>query len=173
MQYAADALEQDGVCEESVWPYVAQLSAGHGGQGPPAGGATMAAMRYRVRSLYRIPRASVAEFKRVLDSGRCAAFAVDVFNSFVHNSQAIATGKIVTPYPNELGQRWGHAMCMVGYVDDTSNPALGGGRFIVRNSWGDYFGKQSWCGLPPGHGTIPYVYITNYGRDCGIAIDEM
>ena len=44
----------------------------------------------------------------------------------------------------------GHAMLLVGYVDDEA--ITGGGYFLVRNSWGDDWGEG-------GYGKIPYAYI--------------
>ena len=43
----------------------------------------------------------------------------------------------------------GHAMLLVGYVDDES--VLGGGYFIIRNSWGGDWGED-------GYGKLPYAY---------------
>lgn len=44
----------------------------------------------------------------------------------------------------------GHAMLLVGYVDDDS--VVGGGYFIVRNSWGEEWGEN-------GYGKLPYAYV--------------
>ncbi len=65
------------------------------------------------------------------------------------------------PVPNEV-RVGGHAMCLVGYVD-MPNPGLGGGRFILRNSWGTSWGIDSQYG--PGYGTIPYAYIARMGAE--------
>jgi C1A family cysteine protease len=49
---------------------------------------------------------------------------------------------------------------MLGYQNDDSVP--GGGYFIVRNSWGTRFGKDSV--LQPGHARLPYDYMKLYGK---------
>jgi C1A family cysteine protease len=115
----------------------------------------------------------VDDYKQALASGRCVAFAVPIYASTFNrqdptgNAQRLfATGRIVLPTSSDtlLG---GHAMCIVGYQDDTSIPALGGGRFIVRNSHGPEFGALSAFG--PGYGTIPYSYVAAYGQEIGVA----
>lgn len=54
-------------------------------------------------------------------------------------------------------------MSLVGYQDGEAEEAIGGGRFILRNSWGDAWGPSSPHGA--GYGTIPYSYIVTFGRE--------
>jgi C1A family cysteine protease len=56
------------------------------------------------------------------------------------------TGIVPMPSPQEqlLG---GHCVVAVGY-DDAQQ------RFIVRNSWGEGWGKNGYC-------TMPYAYLTD------------
>ena len=64
--------------------------------------------------------------------------------------------------------RGGHALCLAGYVDDSSYP--GGGYFIARNSWSD----TEWAPESPempGYALIPYAYITAYGQE-GVVMSE-
>src|SRR5438270_12823011 len=98
------------------------------------------------------PRA-VVDIKQVLATGRCVAFSVPVYNTLMKNPQAMKTGKIPNPVTGEMPVG-GHAMCFVGYVDQPGTPGLGGGRFILKNSWDGLFGFASAYG--PGYGTIPY-----------------
>jgi C1A family cysteine protease len=49
----------------------------------------------------------------------------------------------------------------VGYVDDDAVP--GGGYFIVRNSWGDYWAADS--PEAPGHALIPYAYVEQFSLE--------
>lgn len=81
------------------------------------------------------------------------------------NPQVAFTGRITNPVPFEM-QRGGHAMCMVGYADDPSSFGIGGGRFIIRNSWGQSWGINSAFGA--GYGTIPYSYINRFGLEAFI-----
>jgi hypothetical protein len=173
MHCAADALDADGVCQEADWPYDPDAIQANPAQDPPPPGAGAAAAAFRpTNPVIRITATLVADYKRVLASGRCASFAVPVYNSNFNpqgseNAAAVfASGRITLPAPGEdpIG---GHCMCMVGYEDDASVPALGGGRFIIRNSYGAVFGATSSYG--PGHGTIPYAYIAGLAQDTGIA----
>lgn len=169
MTAAIAAIGQDGVCQESDWGYVsnnAQDRAGNPAHGPPPSGAQMAAAPFRATQVINITATVVDDYKRVLASNRCAAFAVPVYPSFWNSPDLVATGKITLPLPGEAPMG-GHAMCIVGYQDDASVPALGGGRFILRNSYGNTFGATSPYG--PGHGTIPYAYVAREARDSGIA----
>ncbi len=62
----------------------------------------------------------------------------------------------------------GHALCLAGYVDDTSYQ--GGGYFIARNSWSD----TEWAPESPempGYALIPYAYIVAHGRE-GVVMSE-
>ena len=162
---AADTLEQAGVCEEAHWPYDPTDIPGNAGHNPPPGPAATAAIPFKPAKVIRITATSVDDFKRIVASGRCASFGVPIYASFWNNAAALATGRIKY-FPNEqpLG---GHAMCIVGYEDDASDPALGGGRFIIRNSHGTAFGAGSPYGA--GHGTLAYSYIAKMGKDIGIA----
>ena len=72
------------------------------------------------------------------------------------------TGDIVMPVPGEIGVG-GHAMCIVGYVPLPRNRALDGGRFIIRNSWGQAWGITSPYGA--GYGTIPFRYIRHFAME--------
>lgn len=174
MTAGADSLENDGVCPESIWPYNPVMTPGNDGQGPTPGLAIPEAAKLRTtHPVIRITATAVDDYKQVLASGRCAAFAVPVYNSNFNPqissfaATVFSSGRITLPIPGEspIG---GHCMCMVGYEDDpTAVPALGGGRFIIRNSYGNLFGGMSPYG--PGHGTIPYAYIAALAQDTGIA----
>jgi Papain family cysteine protease len=161
----ADGLEQAGVCEESVWPYNPTEIPGNAGQGPPPGPAASAAAQLKPSKVIRISATAVDDYKRVVASGRCTSFGVPIYGSFWNNPAAVATGRIkYFPGEQPIG---GHAMCIVGYEDDASDPALGGGRFIIRNSHGTAFGASSPFG--PGHGTLAYSYIAKMAMDIGIS----
>lgn len=162
LRVAFARLYQDGVCLEETWPYNPTPIPGNEGQGPPTGGAVLEAMTYRVASYVTLGARAVDDLKQALASGRCVPFSVPVYNTLMKNPQAMKTGTIPNPVPGELPVG-GHAMCLVGYEDVPGNPGLGGGRFIVRNSWGANFGFASAYG--PGYGTISYAYIARLGKE--------
>jgi C1A family cysteine protease len=110
-----------------------------------------------------LPPTSVPHLKAELARGRCVAFSVPVFDSWYRNNPGVErSGDIMMPFPGERGDG-GHAMCIVGYRDDAAEEAIGGGRFLLRNSWGSTWGTENPNG--PGYGTIPYAYLTQYGKE--------
>lgn len=157
-------LQIDGCCLESTWPYNPSNIPGNEGQGPPPSGATAEALLYKVAQINPLPATSIQSIKSELARNRCVAFSIPVFNSWYLNNQVQLTGDIILPIPGETEVN-GHAMCLVGYFDDTtnSNPALGGGVFILRNSWNSQWGTQ--CTYGVGYGTIPYAYIASYADE--------
>lgn len=158
---AVPLLQRDGCCLESTWKYQPDPIAGNEGQGPPPGGAQLEALTFRVQNAKQLSATSVDDIKNELAAGRCVAFSIPVFNSWYRSTWVAFTGDITMPVPGEI-RVGGHAMCLVGYVD-LPNPGLGGGRFILRNSWGTDWGTGSKFG--PGYGTIPYAYIAKMGAE--------
>jgi C1A family cysteine protease len=153
-------VKRDGCCLEEKWPYVPRPIAGNVGQGPPPGGAAAQALSYRLRSFQQLAPTSVSDIKNRLAQSRCVSFSIPVFNSWYRSSQVAKTGNITLPIPGEV-RAGGHAMCLVGYIDDDpTTVGTGGGRFILRNSWGQNWGFSSPYGA--GYGTIPYSYITRF-----------
>ncbi len=158
---AVPLLQRDGCCLEPTWKYEANPIAGNEGQGPPPGGAQLEALTFRTQGSKELSPTSVDDIKNELASGRCVAFSIPVFNSWYRSRWVAYSGDITMPIPGEI-RVGGHAMCMVGYVD-LPNPGLGGGRFIIRNSWGTDWGTNSSSGA--GYGTIPYAYIAKLGAE--------
>lgn len=152
-------LKRDGCCLENTWQYNPAIVQHNEGQGPPPSGAQLEALTFRISLSKQIASTSVKDIKNQLTSGRCVAFSIPVFNSWYRNSYVALTGDIVMPIPGEV-RVGGHAMCMVGYEDLPNRPEIGGGQFIIRNSWDKRWGIQSPFGA--GYGTIPYDYIARF-----------
>lgn len=163
---ATDALLDGGVCLEADWPYNPHRVDGNEGQGPPPPGAAAAAMEFRLAEVFCLvarpnSQTPLRPFKVCLsgsggDSPRPVALAVPLFDSFF-NQATRRTGRVTMPLPGESA-RGGHAMCIVGYKDDSAVP--GGGFFIVRNSWGEGWAYN--CDYGPGHALLPYRYIEKH-----------
>jgi hypothetical protein len=157
LSIAFSRLVIDGCCREETWPYNNQSNPCNWGQGPPPQGAIGEAETFRIPGLKRLPQNDVNALKTVLASGRAIAFTIPAYKSWFCNDEVKISGNIVIPPPGDefVG---GHAMCMVGYRDMADASDLGGGVFLIRNSWGDRWGLTS---AVKGYGTVPYRFITN------------
>jgi len=60
--------------------------------------------------------------------------------------------------------RGGHEVLLVGYEDDVREK--GGGRFLVRNSWGEGWGDG-------GYGTVPYAYVECFCNEAGTILQDV
>jgi hypothetical protein len=159
---AMPLLQRDGCCLENTWRYEPEPKLGNEGQGPAPEGAQVEALNHRISRFNQLPPTSVNDIKHELQRGRCVAFSVPVFNSWLRNVEVTRTGEIVLPIPEEE-RTGGHAMCIVGYEDLPSEGEWGGGKFLVRNSWDSYWATESEYGQ--GYGTIPYAYIARFGTE--------
>lgn len=158
---AVPLLQREGCCLETTWPYNSTPMPGNEGQDPPPGGARLQALSFRAPGYKQLSPTFVNDMKNELAAGRCVAFSVPVFNSWLGSQWVAYNGDITMPVPGEV-RVGGHAMCLVGYID-MPNPGLGGGRFILRNSWGATWGINSPHGA--GYGTIPYAYLARMGAE--------
>lgn len=162
-----EAICEAGVCEDRLWEYRTTPRFGRdglldAGQGPAPKEAVDNALRYRGRCQSLSPNAA-AKYRRVLASGRPVVVGLMTFNSWTRNPVTEVTGRVFMPHmvQTENGLEvceksgGGHAMCLVGYVDEETAP--GGGYFIARNSWGT--GWASECDEGAGHALIPYRYV--------------
>jgi C1A family cysteine protease len=135
-------LKNDGVCDESLWPYVISRFT----RTPPHKCYTNA-RDHRIVSYHRI--SGVSEMLSCLTEGYPFVFGFTVYESF--ESSAVArTGVVPMPKKGEsvLG---GHAVMAVGF--DTKAK-----RFLVRNSWGERWGRK-------GYFTMPFGYLETLAAD--------
>ncbi len=158
VQTGMAVLTEIGACPEAIWPYNADVIAGNESQGPPPDNAAREATPFRGVTATKLNATWVDSLREALAEGAPVAFSVKIFESCQRpHTQRVGDLRLPLPGERELG---GHAMCMVGYVDDEQTP--GGGYFIVRNSWGDVFGQNGQ--VAPGYCRIPYEYL----RQCGL-----
>jgi hypothetical protein len=156
LRIAVPLLQRDGCCTEATWPYNPAPNMSDEGQGPPPTSAQLEALGHRIGSLTQLAASDVEALKHELEQGRVVAFSIPAYRSWYLNTWVRYTGDILVPLPGE-NRIGGHSMCLVGYVDMPNKEELGGGRFIVRNSWGEDWGRR--CPYGKGYGTIPYSYI--------------
>lgn len=162
-----ESIDESGVCEDRLWEYRSTPRYGDdglldAGQGPAPQDAVDNARSHRQRCQALSPNAA-AKYRRVLASGRPVVVGLMTFNSWTRNPVTEVTGRVFMPHMAETENGLeiceegggGHAMCLVGYVDEETAP--GGGYFIARNSWGT--GWASECAEGAGHALIPYRYV--------------
>lgn len=159
LEVAMPLLFSDGCCLETIWRYNPNPVPGNEGQGPPPAGAQPDAARRKTPGTKQLVSTSVQQIKDELASDRCVAVSVAVYDDCWMTEDIRNTGNVTMPFPGELTNA-GHAVCLVGYEDLEEEPELGGGRFIVRNSWDSYWGVT--CDFGTGYGTLPYAYVTTY-----------
>ncbi|HVQ08893.1 MAG TPA: C1 family peptidase [Allosphingosinicella sp.] len=150
---AAQVLANVGQAREAIWAYNPNPPCNDNGVQP--GNAMADAANYRLPPVILNPR-DVNAMKAALASGCVCEFSIPVYNSWYQNAAARQAGRITMRLPGEINAG-GHAMCLIGYQDDSAAP--GGGFFILRNSWGLGWGAQ--CPYGAGNGTIPYAYISS------------
>lgn len=172
-----EALEGHGVCRYSIWPYAnMQVTQMFGGVASTAAFPPRAhedARKHRVLSelyLLRAPN-NVDEMRGILagaDGRRpmpvCAGLATfegcDADGRFEFPETEDVAGKLVS----KSAFKGGHEVLFVGYEDDPAEK--GGGRFIVRNSWGEEWGDG-------GYGTVSYAYVECFCNEAGTILQDM
>ena len=131
------SLRTVGLCPEDTWPYAIQNFAVK-----PPQTCYDAAKLHELLNVHSV-KTTVADMKAALDSGFPVVVGISIYASFESASVA-RTGVVSMPRKGEqlMG---GHAVCVVGYDDETR-------MWIVRNSWGDGWGMA-------GYFTLPYAYL--------------
>jgi hypothetical protein len=164
------SLRYDGCIPELSWPYEAEPGESEA-QGPPPNEAVSTGIAFtaRIKRAAALSPRSVSEYRDAIQRGQPVVFCVPAFESWLRNPWVAYTGEIGLPVPGETSCG-AHALCAVGYRDQPKGGAVGGGRFIVRSSWGERWGLLSpWnfegiC-VPRGYGTLPYAYVSHFGQE--------
>lgn len=131
------ALSKLGVCEETVWAYVAAKF-----KSKPPAAAYEAALKYKISTYRRLT--TLDDMLQCLAGGHPFVFGFEVYTAF-ESEEVAKTGVLNMPARGEknLG---GHAVLCVGYD-------LAAQRFKVRNSWSPTWGQK-------GYFTMPFTYLT-------------
>ena len=135
-------LKNHGACGETRWPYVI----GRFDRKPPAK-CYAEARRHKIVSYHRI--SGLREMLACLAEGYPFVFGFTVYENFQAPSVA-RTGVVAMPRKGEKAIG-GHAVMAVGY-DQAAR------RFLVRNSWGEQWGKK-------GHCVMPFTYLETLAAD--------
>lgn len=156
---AMPLLVSDGACLEDTWPYNPDPTPGNESQDPPPDDAATDAAARKVPHVTQRAAQSVSGVKDALASNLPVAVSLVVYDYCWFPDEVRSSGDVTMPFPGDVSNQ-GHAVCIVGYEDLPDEPELGGGRFIIRNSWDGLWGVN--CQFGAGYGTIPYAYLTTY-----------
>jgi Papain family cysteine protease len=178
IRFCRDALAQEGVCRESLWPYNGVMRPGNVAQENPgvdpsnASRADAATKKHAATTYTKGSAAagSAAELLRELQSCRPLAIALPVFRDALRPAgtnwnSPVGTlyGKVLDPPPTSV-VTGGHAVCVTGFQPDPTEPA--GGHFIVRNSWGTSWGSRlptaGYFGPEAGYGQVSASYVEGF-----------
>lgn len=173
LQFARDMFITDGICDETLCPYVGTPAVPVKGPTPTAGAVANARARTHTASTY-LPRPTNAatQVHLLLQRGWTVAISLPVFqdpalpNGPNNWTTAVgwAYGRILNP-PLRSVVVGGHCVCVTGFVPDPAED--NGGYFIIRNSWG-----AAWANLAPspgnshapepGYGEVSASYVDMY-----------
>jgi len=145
IRYAMKIINKYGVPTENGWPY------SDTNIGEPKFWAYSTAKWGLNKNYYRIN--GLQELKESLSNIGPCAIGVLVFEEFMYPNKG------VIKYPSNTNKYYGgHAICVVGYDDNT--------QFIkFKNSWGYNWGKN-------GYGYLSYKYIKDFMIDAWVTIDK-
>lgn len=135
------SIRDQGACNETTWPYLQQLLFQ-----APSQMAYNEASLHKVVNGYRLDNSNIESLKACLANGYPIIFGFTVYDSF---ESPIVERTGIVPMPNFGSESvlGGHAVLIAGYADSTQ-------RFLVRNSWGAFWGAQGYCWMP-------YEYLTD------------
>lgn len=145
---ACDVLRRYGVCREVMHPFSTKKLFI-----PPPVLATREARLNRIYSHFKLTSTGQTLIDDIilnLHAGNPVIFGTRVGDEW----QKYPGGNTVIGI-NETGEGGGHAMVIVGYV---------GGKFIVENSWGTYWGNDGFAWVDPA------VFTHKYTRDIWVIV---
>jgi C1A family cysteine protease len=173
LKFAAPSLQQAGVCLEPLWPYSTDVIAGNLTHGSPTAAAVADATGRLAKTVTRAnitagtnvqgvtPRQAAID---ALDHDLPVVVGVGTFPSW-NSAETWRTGKFTLPAPGTTPS-FGHAMCFVGYGYAPAEFPLDPEFFIVRNSYGTGFARDS--PFEPGYGMLPAGYLDAFSLELAI-----
>lgn len=140
---ALKCLENKGVCNESMWPYIPEKK-----NVIPNKNCYKDALKHRGKSWGKlVPNPNmIISIKQVLLTNKPVILGMMVYSSF-EGKEVEKTGIVPIPDTKNESILGGHCMLIVGYDDKKK-------LVKVLNSWGSDWGDNGYC-------YIPYEYIMN------------
>ncbi len=135
-------LKNDGACAEKLWPYLIQRFSE-----TPSQKCYDEAKEHCIVSYHRIN--NLREMLVCLAEGYPFVFGFTVYESF-ESPKVASTGEVPMPKKDERAIG-GHAVMATGYAQERK-------RFLVRNSWGEKWGRK-------GYFTMPFEYLESLAAD--------
>lgn len=132
-------LKNYGICEEKYWPYIIENIFNK----PSEEAYEKAKINYVIEAISISNELEIIKYW--LNKNEPIALGIAIYSNFVNFSSS-KNGKIGLP-TNDDKFIGGHAVILCGYNDNTQ-------QFLLRNSWGSYWGEN-------GYFYLPYSYITD------------
>lgn len=155
LKAAMQIAKKFGVCEEKYWPYIPNDS------GSPNPKAYENAEKYKIKTYARI--SNLTELKQAMVDFNIGPvlIGIRVFKGML-TDEARRDG--IVPDPSCWDRmKGGHALCMVGYNDESLYYKKGG-HIKFKNSWSDKWGEA-------GYGYLSYRYIKKNMIDAFSSVD--
>jgi len=173
LKYSVKVLAAYGACREKTWPYVEDRKALR--QEPPST-AFREAKRYKPRSAaIRVAPKDVSTIRAEIASGHPVALSLPIFRSSYNSLRFHSEGRFLMKLGVFDSVAGYHAMCAVAFFDNAflarkgQPEEVGGGAFLVRNSWGTTWAKNNplakMDSAGPGYAIVPFAYVQEYGME--------
>jgi hypothetical protein len=170
LRVSMPVLAEYGSCREETWRY--KEDRGYLRQEPSAS-AFREARRFKPQSqAIAIRPKDIAAIRAQIASGRPVAVSLPIFRSSYSSLRFHSEGRFAMKMGMFDSVAGYHAMCCIGYFDNAfltrmgQPEELGGGAFLVRNSWGTTWAKNNplakIVSAGPGYALIPFGYVEGY-----------
>ena len=170
LRFSMKVLAEYGSCREPTWPYKEDRRYL---RRKPSASAFHEARRFRPRSqAIRIGAKDVAAIRTQIADGHPVSVSLPIFRSSYNSLRFHSEGRFAMKMGIFDSVAGYHAMCAVAYFDNSfltqkgQPEELGGGAFLIRNSWGTTWAKNNplakIVGAGPGYALIPFGYVEAY-----------
>jgi len=173
--FGGRSLQRRGCCDEGDWRYNPSPgpTVDQGGPNLPSRTLLQKAIANRpvarIQVVHKLTSGKARLVHDELATGRAVAISVPVFTDAITHTSNWSTlaarryGAVADPPPTSVADG-GHAVCVVGFVADATEPL--GGWFILRNSWNTSWGhalpNSAYHAPAPGYGQISASYLDRY-----------